>query len=64
MAPKGCHDWLKGRVKVLLLISRGAGAFHISGPVELSEHLPHVTSGGMEANDGQLRHVASVYEAD
>ena len=33
-------------------------------PLELSEHLPHLASGGMETNDGQLRHVASVYEAD
>ena len=49
---------------VLLSDDRGVGAFHMFSPLELSEHLPHLASGGMKTNDGQLRHVASVYEAD
>lgn len=36
-------------LKVLLANDRAAGAFHMFGAVELSQHLPQFTSGGMKA---------------
>lgn len=39
----------------------GGGALHMVHAVDLFEHLPHFTSGGMKATDEQLMHVAVAY---